>query len=42
LRDAGATLVASTLSETRAYLGGLVDIPRLPVPKPELAGVGTA
>ena len=32
LRDAGATLVASTLSETRAYLGGLVEIPRIPLP----------
>jgi hypothetical protein len=32
LREAGATLVASTLTETRTYLGGLVEIPRLPVP----------
>jgi predicted PurR-regulated permease PerM len=32
LREAGATLVASTLAETRSYLGGLVEIPRLPVP----------
>jgi predicted PurR-regulated permease PerM len=32
LRDAGATLVASTLTETRTYLGGLVDIPRVPLP----------
>jgi hypothetical protein len=32
LRDAGATLVASTLAETREYLGGLVDLPRMPVP----------
>jgi hypothetical protein len=30
LRDAGAVLVASTLAETRAYLGGLAEIPRLP------------
>ena len=30
LRDAGATLVASTLAETRTYLGGLVEIPRIP------------
>ncbi len=30
LRDAGATLVASTLAETRTYLGGLVEIPRTP------------
>jgi hypothetical protein len=28
LREAGANLVASTLMETRTYLGGLVDIPR--------------
>src|SRR5688572_248517 len=34
LRDAGATLVASTLAETRTYLGGLVDIPRIPAPEP--------
>jgi predicted PurR-regulated permease PerM len=33
LRDAGATLVASTLLETRTYLGGLVEIPRIPVPE---------
>jgi predicted PurR-regulated permease PerM len=31
LRDAGATLVASTLAETRAYLGTLVEIPRIPL-----------
>ncbi len=31
LRDAGATLVASTLGETRTYLGGLVEIPRVPL-----------
>ena len=34
LRDAGAHLVASTLLETRTYLGGLVEIPRIPVPEP--------
>lgn len=33
LRDAGAILVASTLSETRDYLGGLVEIPRIPAPE---------
>ncbi len=33
LRDAGATLVASTLAETRTYLGALVEIPRVPVPE---------
>jgi predicted PurR-regulated permease PerM len=32
LRDAGATLVASTLAETRTYLGGLVELPRVPLP----------
>jgi hypothetical protein len=32
LRDAGATQVASTLAETREYLGSLVDLPRMPVP----------
>jgi predicted PurR-regulated permease PerM len=33
LREAGATLVASTLAETRTYLGTLVEIPRLGVPR---------
>ena len=40
LRDAGANLVASTLLETRTYLGGLVEIPRIPVP--ETTGVHAA
>jgi predicted PurR-regulated permease PerM len=31
LRDSGANLVASTLIETRTYLAGLVEIPRIPV-----------
>ena len=31
LREAGATLVASTLMETRTYLGGLMEMPRLPL-----------
>lgn len=31
LRDAGATLVASTLMDTRTYLAKLVEIPRLPI-----------
>ncbi len=31
VRDAGAVLVASTFEETRAYLGGLAEIPRVPV-----------
>ena len=39
LRDAGATLVASTLAETRTYLGGLVEIPRIPAPELAVAGV---
>ena len=34
LRDAGASLVASTFAETRTYLGGLVEMPRIPVPAP--------
>ena len=33
LRDAGANHVASTLAQTRDYLGGLVEIPRIPVPE---------
>jgi predicted PurR-regulated permease PerM len=32
LRDAGATHVASTLAETRAHLGELVEIPRIALP----------
>jgi hypothetical protein len=32
LRETGANLVVSTLSETRTYLIGLVEIPRIPVP----------
>jgi hypothetical protein len=32
LRDAGAKLVSSTLTDTRDYLRGLVEIPRVPVP----------
>ena len=31
-------LVASTLAETRTYLGGLVEIPRMPVPELEVVG----
>ena len=37
LRDTGANLVASTLLETRAYLAGLVEIPRIPVPEGNVA-----
>ncbi len=33
LRDTGANLVASTLLETRTYLAGLVEIPRISVPE---------
>ena len=33
LRDAGANHVASTLLDTRDYLGGLVEMPRIPVPQ---------
>ena len=32
LRDAGADVVTSTLADTRTYLGGLVDLPRIPSP----------
>ena len=32
LKDAGATVVASTLAETRQYLEGLVEIVRVPAP----------
>ena len=32
LRDAGAALVATTLAETRTYLGGLAEIARIPAP----------
>ena len=38
LRDAGANLVASTLLETRTYLAGLVEIPRIPVPETTVPG----
>jgi hypothetical protein len=31
--DAGATLVATTLTETRTYLSGLEEIPRIPSPQ---------
>jgi predicted PurR-regulated permease PerM len=34
LRDAGATLVATTLVDTRTYLAGLVEMPRVPAPGP--------
>jgi hypothetical protein len=33
LRNRGANLVASTLLETRTYLAGLVETPRVPVPE---------
>jgi len=31
LREAGATVVAATLVDTRTYLGGLVELPRVPL-----------
>ena len=34
LKDAGATLVATSLVETREYLWGLVEIVRIPAPEP--------
>ena len=37
LRDTGANLVALTLLETRTYLAGLVEIPRIPVPEANVA-----
>ena len=37
LRETGANLVASTLLETRTYLAGLVEIPRIPVPETNVA-----
>jgi hypothetical protein len=37
LRDTGANLVASTLLETRTYLAGLVEIPRIAVPETNVA-----
>ena len=40
LRDTGANLVASTLLESRIYLAGLVEIPRIPFP--ETTGVQAA
>jgi hypothetical protein len=33
LKDAGATLVATSLAETREYFLGLVDIVRTPAPE---------
>jgi predicted PurR-regulated permease PerM len=38
LREAGATLVASTLADTQTYLAGLIEMPRVSAPK--LAAVG--
>jgi predicted PurR-regulated permease PerM len=38
LKDAGATLVASTLVETQTYFAGLVEIPRIPAPELVAAG----
>jgi len=37
LRATGANLVASTLLETRTYLAGLVEIPRMPLPEAAVA-----
>jgi hypothetical protein len=40
LLDAGANHVASLLMESRQYVGGLLEIPRLPIPDPaEAAGL---
>ena len=32
LRDAGANHVASSLAQTREYVGGLEELPRIPEP----------
>ena len=37
LSDAGAALVASTLAETRTYLGGLIEMPRIPAREASVA-----
>ena len=42
LREAGATLVVSTLVDTRTYLGGLVELPRIPVSVPGDAAATSA
>ncbi|MEX2548966.1 MAG: AI-2E family transporter [Nitriliruptoraceae bacterium] len=42
LREAGATLVASTLMETRTYFGGLMEMPRPPLPPGAAEGQPTA
>jgi hypothetical protein len=39
LKEAGATLVATTLAETREYLESLVEIPRIPAPVVESASL---
>jgi predicted PurR-regulated permease PerM len=41
LRDAGATLVATTLAETRTYLGGLAEITRIPAPATSTVATST-
>ena len=35
LTAAGATVVALTLADTRTYLAGLIELPRIPLPEPE-------
>lgn len=42
LVDAGAHHVAQLLADTRTYLGGLLERPRLPAPEPRHAGAGRA
>jgi hypothetical protein len=42
LLDAGADHVATLLTESRNYLGGLLEMPRLPVVDPAVATIGAA
>jgi predicted PurR-regulated permease PerM len=42
LREAGANHVGATLVETREYLGGLVEIPRIPIPETVSVGAQAA
>jgi predicted PurR-regulated permease PerM len=42
LRETGANHVGATLVETREYLGGLVEIPRIPIPETVSVGAQAA
>jgi predicted PurR-regulated permease PerM len=39
LREAGANHIASTLAQTREYVGGLEEMPRIPAPAPPLLAI---